>query len=177
MTSISDQLERLWVVPMESTIPPEMTIAEWRRSDKVVPLPPTQCDHLHEQTSRYDPVEKQVTCLTVCPVCRVEQVVETQSYEPRFEPHAASDSGGGTVHRLPVREYGGIALLQESAAERHVAPGVRFVPLEAGAPAFESAVLTRPDTNNLATAGFLRALTRASRQPDAPARRPEIALA
>jgi hypothetical protein len=41
MNSISDQLERLSVVPMESTIPPEMTIQEWRRSAKVVPLRPT----------------------------------------------------------------------------------------------------------------------------------------
>lgn len=80
MTSISGQLERLSVVPMESTIPPEMTIAEWRRSCKVVPIRPRQCDHLHEQTSRYDLVGKEVTFLTVCPVCRVEQVVETQSY-------------------------------------------------------------------------------------------------
>ncbi|HKH15267.1 MAG TPA: LysR substrate-binding domain-containing protein [Solirubrobacterales bacterium] len=78
---------------------------------------------------------------------------------------------------LAVASGGGIALLPESAAERHAAPGVRFVPLEAGAPAFESAVLTRPDTDNLATAGFLRALTRARRRPEAPARRPEISLA
>jgi DNA-binding transcriptional LysR family regulator len=77
---------------------------------------------------------------------------------------------------LAVASGGGIALLPESAAECHAAPGVRFVPLEAGAPAFESAVLTRPDTDNLATAGFLRALTRARRRPEAPARRPEIAL-
>ena len=79
MTSISGQLERLSVVPMESTIPPEMTIQEWGRSAKVVPLRPTQCDHLHEQTSRYDPVEKQLNFLTFCPVCRVERVVKTQS--------------------------------------------------------------------------------------------------
>jgi hypothetical protein len=105
MNSISGQLERLSVVPMESTIPPEMTIKEWRRSAKVVPLRPTQCDHLHEQTSRYDPIEKQLTFLTFCPVCRVERVVGTQSYEPRYEPHAANDSGGATVHRLPVRRY------------------------------------------------------------------------
>jgi DNA-binding transcriptional LysR family regulator len=78
---------------------------------------------------------------------------------------------------LAVASGGGIALLPEAAAERHAAPGVRFVPLDAGVPAFESAVLTRPDTDNLATAGFLRALTRASRRPDTPARRPEIALA
>jgi DNA-binding transcriptional LysR family regulator len=78
---------------------------------------------------------------------------------------------------LAVASGGGIALLPESAAERQAAPGVRFIPLEAGAPAFESAVLTRPHTDNLATAGFLRALTRARRWPNAPGRRPEIALA
>jgi DNA-binding transcriptional LysR family regulator len=78
---------------------------------------------------------------------------------------------------LVVASGGGIAVLPESAAERHAAPGVRFVPLDAGAPAFESAVLTRPDRDNLATAGFLRALTRASRRSAAPARPPEITLA
>jgi DNA-binding transcriptional LysR family regulator len=76
---------------------------------------------------------------------------------------------------LAVASGGGIALLPESAAERHAAPGVRFVPLEAGTPAIDSAVLTHPDTDNLATAGFLRALTRARRQPEVPARR--LALA
>jgi hypothetical protein len=40
MNSISGQLMRLSVVPMESTIPPEMTIQEWRRSAEVVPLRP-----------------------------------------------------------------------------------------------------------------------------------------
>ena len=105
MISIANQLDRLSLIPIESTIPPEMTIQEWRRSAKVVPLRPTRCDHLHEQTSRYDPVEKQLTFLSFCPVCRVERVVGTQSYEPRFEPHTANNSGGATVHRLPVRRY------------------------------------------------------------------------
>jgi hypothetical protein len=93
MSSISGQLGRLSVVPMESTIPAEMTITEWRRSGKVVPLRPTQCAHLHEQTSRYDPVEKQLTFLTFCPVCRIERVMETHSYEPHYEPHGANDLG------------------------------------------------------------------------------------
>jgi hypothetical protein len=41
MNSISGQLERLSVVAMESTIPPGMTVGEWRRSAKVVPPRPT----------------------------------------------------------------------------------------------------------------------------------------
>ena len=32
--SISEQLARQAVVPMESTIPPDMTLAQWRRRDR-----------------------------------------------------------------------------------------------------------------------------------------------
>jgi DNA-binding transcriptional LysR family regulator len=67
---------------------------------------------------------------------------------------------------LAVAAAGGMALLPESAAERHVARGVRFVPLEAAESAFESVVLTRPDTESLATVGFLRALAH-GRKPTA----------
>jgi hypothetical protein len=84
--SISQQLERQSIVPMESTIPAEMTIEQWRRR---VPRQPVPCDHLHDTTTRYDPVEKQLTFLLVCPICRTEQVVETRQYEPRFQPLAA----------------------------------------------------------------------------------------
>jgi hypothetical protein len=70
-----------------------------------------------------------------------------------------------------------MALLPESAAERYVAPGVRFVPLEGVEPAFESAVLTDRDSSNLATAGFVRALGRANRPAAVPASRPAISLA
>jgi hypothetical protein len=47
------------------------------------------CNHLHDTTSRYDPVEKLLTFLLFCPVCRTERVVETLRYEPRFKPTAA----------------------------------------------------------------------------------------
>jgi DNA-binding transcriptional LysR family regulator len=65
---------------------------------------------------------------------------------------------------LAVASGAGMALLPESAAERHAVPGVRFVPLDHPEPAFESAVLTLPGNGDgLATARFLRALGHASR--------------
>jgi DNA-binding transcriptional LysR family regulator len=64
---------------------------------------------------------------------------------------------------LAVASGAGMALLPESAAERHLVPGVRFVPVDPDEPAFESALLTLPGTSDeLATARFLRAVTRAS---------------
>ena len=53
-------------------------------------------------------------------------------------------------------------MLPAAVAERYAIPGVRFVPLEDGAAAFESAVLTHPDAEGLATGAFLRAVTRFS---------------
>jgi hypothetical protein len=50
---------------------------------------PVRCDHLHDTTTRYDPVEKLLTFLLVCPVCGTEEVLETRHYEPRFQPLAA----------------------------------------------------------------------------------------
>jgi hypothetical protein len=44
------------------------------------------CEHLHDQTSRYDPVAKTLTFLLVCPRCETEEVVESLRYEPRFKP-------------------------------------------------------------------------------------------
>jgi hypothetical protein len=38
-SSISEQLTRQSVVPMECTIPPEMTIAQWRRNRSSGPRP------------------------------------------------------------------------------------------------------------------------------------------
>jgi hypothetical protein len=73
----------LSLVTMESTIPGEMTVAEWCRSGRPRG---TQCDHLHESTSRYDPAEKQLDFLLVCPVCKTERLVDTVDYEPRYEP-------------------------------------------------------------------------------------------
>jgi DNA-binding transcriptional LysR family regulator len=62
---------------------------------------------------------------------------------------------------LTVAAGGGIALFPETVAERHLASGVRFVSLDLPGAAFDTAVVTRPDTDNLATAAFLRALSRA----------------
>jgi hypothetical protein len=61
------------------------------------------CDHLHDTTTRYDPVEKLLTFLLVCPICRIERVIETRHYEPNFQPLPAPESEGATVHRLPTR--------------------------------------------------------------------------
>jgi hypothetical protein len=118
-SSISEALERQSVVAMECTIPAEMTVDEWRRqrsarprrrssrllaaTRRVVPLRHVPCDHLHETTTRYDHERKQLSFLLVCPVCGTEKVIESQHYEPRFQPYAAQDSGGATIHRLPVR--------------------------------------------------------------------------
>lgn len=78
---------------------------------------------------------------------------------------------------LAVAAGAGMALLPESAAERHVASGVRFVALDRAEPAFDSVVLTRPDTENLATLGLLRAMTRAFKPTAVAPSRPAIALA
>jgi hypothetical protein len=104
-SSISEQLTRQSVVPMECTIPPELTIAQWRRqrssglrpkrrhsarllagAARLVARPAAQRDHLHDSTTRYDHDRKVLTFLLVCPVCGTEKVVETKRYEPRFEP-------------------------------------------------------------------------------------------
>jgi hypothetical protein len=125
---IAEHLLRQSVAPMESTIPPHMTIEQWRRLRspgaepkrrysarvsagvrRVVSLRAVPCDHLHESTTRYDQEQKVLTFLLVCPVCGTEKVMETQLYEPRFEPsHAsrlANASGGATIHQLPVRRH------------------------------------------------------------------------
>jgi DNA-binding transcriptional LysR family regulator len=71
---------------------------------------------------------------------------------------------------LAVASGAGLALLPESAAERHSVPGVRFVRVDHPEPAFESAVLTLPGTGDeLAAARFLRAIAHAGRTtPAAP---------
>jgi hypothetical protein len=125
---IAEHLLRQSVVPMESTIPPHMTIEQWRRlrspgaqpkrrysvsplaaARRVVSLRPVPCDHLHESTTRYDQEQKVLTFLLVCAVCGTEKVMESQHYEPRFEPtpaaRIADASGGATIHRLPVRRH------------------------------------------------------------------------
>jgi hypothetical protein len=106
--NISQELERQSVMPMDCTIPPEMTVQQWRRmlterrrsrsgrssrlrvaAARVVPLRPVQCDHLHDTTSRYDHEYKQLSFLRVCSICGTEKLVETIPYEPRFEPGSA----------------------------------------------------------------------------------------
>jgi DNA-binding transcriptional LysR family regulator len=64
---------------------------------------------------------------------------------------------------LSVAAGGGMALLPESVSERYATPGVRFVPLEGDEPAFQTAVLTRPDSQSLATQAFLHALSQAAK--------------
>jgi DNA-binding transcriptional LysR family regulator len=78
---------------------------------------------------------------------------------------------------LAVAAGSGMALLPESAAERHAAPGVRFVRLDRAEPAFESVVVTRPDSESLATAAFLRAMARSARPAEVASARPAVSLA
>ncbi|MDX6656382.1 MAG: hypothetical protein QOH62_1175 [Solirubrobacteraceae bacterium] len=78
---------------------------------------------------------------------------------------------------LAVASGAGMALLPESAAERFAAPGVRFVPLEGDEPGFESAVLTHPATENLATLAFLRTLTHVGRPTAVPSPQPAVSVA
>lgn len=124
-TAISQEIGRQSVDTVECAFPAVMTIEQLRRqrtsrgrperrhktqlmpsAPRVVSLWPEACDHLHESTSRYDHTRKLLTFLLVCPVCRTEKVVETQHYEPRFEPYPAPqppEPGGATIHQLPVR--------------------------------------------------------------------------
>jgi hypothetical protein len=98
------------LVTIESTIPPDMTVAEWRgllasrqpakrrrralglgRREEVVQLrrasaeETDRCGHLHETTTRYDHEHKLLTFFAVCRICGTERVIETQHYEPRHE--------------------------------------------------------------------------------------------
>ena len=78
---------------------------------------------------------------------------------------------------LSVATGAGPALLPESAASYYAAPGVRFVPIQTPAPVLQSVVVTRPDAEDLATAAFLRALSRAERPVHEVPARPHVALA
>lgn len=51
-------------------------------------------------TTRYDREAKQLDFLMVCAVCGTEKLVESISYEPRFQPN------GATVHPLRPRRMG-----------------------------------------------------------------------
>jgi DNA-binding transcriptional LysR family regulator len=70
---------------------------------------------------------------------------------------------------LAVASGAGMALVPASAAERYLAPGVRFVPLADPQPAVATAVVTRRDTTHLPTAAFLRAVSKADRDARTPA--------
>ena len=71
---------------------------------------------------------------------------------------------------LAVSAGAGMAVVPESVSERSVMPGLRFVPLEGGERALRTAVLTRPDTDNLAIAAFTRALSQVLRPRPVAAR-------
>ena len=102
---------------VECTIPPGMTIEQWRRlrrgsaltqrnpwslllvaARRVARHGAQPCDHLHDTASRYDHAAKRLELLLTCPVCKTEKVVHSLTYEPRFEPSRAS------VHPLRRRE-------------------------------------------------------------------------
>lgn len=51
------------------------------------------CDHLYDSTSRYDAATKRLSFLLVCPVCHIEQLVESFEYEPNFIPRATVGAG------------------------------------------------------------------------------------
>lgn len=68
---------------------------------------------------------------------------------------------------LAVASGHGMALLPQSAAERHLAPGVRFVPLAAPRPEVATAIVVRRDTTHLPTAAFLRAVSETDQAPPA----------
>jgi hypothetical protein len=94
-SSVSEQLRRQSVVAVESTIPPEMTIEQWRSRRRV------PCHHLHDTTKCYDRVAKLLSFLLVCTVCGTARVVETLRYEPRFIPRAST--AGATPSRAVAR--------------------------------------------------------------------------
>ena len=72
---------------------------------------------------------------------------------------------------LAVAAGGGVALLPASVAQRYATAGVRLVDVAGTGPAFEAAVLTRPNSDSLAIQRFLRAASHAAkRQPLTPAR-------
>jgi DNA-binding transcriptional LysR family regulator len=64
---------------------------------------------------------------------------------------------------LSVAAGAGMALLPDSVGERYATPGVRFVPIEGDEPVVQTAVLTHPDSQSLATQAFLHALAQAAK--------------
>ena len=53
------------------------------------------CDHLYDSTSRYDAGSKLLTLMLVCPVCRIEEIVQTLDYEPNFVPRVGIGAAAG----------------------------------------------------------------------------------
>jgi hypothetical protein len=106
VVSISEYLSRT-VVPVEGTIPADMTIQEWRRQPRRKPQPGESCNHLCDTTTRYEHEQKLLHFLLVCPECGTERLIETVDYEPRFvetpEAGQAEAPAGVTVHPLPRR--------------------------------------------------------------------------
>jgi DNA-binding transcriptional LysR family regulator len=66
---------------------------------------------------------------------------------------------------LGVAAGAGVALLPESVAARYTTAGVRLVPLADAEPAYEAAVVTLPEAENLATQTLFRALSLARPRP------------
>ncbi|HEX4717424.1 MAG TPA: LysR substrate-binding domain-containing protein [Thermoleophilaceae bacterium] len=87
--------------------------------------------------------------------CRAAGISPTyvHTLEPRVE-----------LALLAVSAGDGIAILLESVVGSVAVPGVRFVPLAADQPICESAVLTRPNSTDLATRAFTHSLFEAARR-------------
>jgi DNA-binding transcriptional LysR family regulator len=64
---------------------------------------------------------------------------------------------------LAVASGAGMALVPEVVAERYLAPGVRFVPLEGELPTIATAAVTRRDSAHMPTQAFLHAVCKAGR--------------
>ena len=105
VSSTREHIERQSVRLVESTIPGDMTIDEWRARPRRGAGPAPPCGHLHDTTTRYDHDQKLLHFLLVCPACGTERLLETQPYEPSFIPNAdpAAEPAGATIHQLPVR--------------------------------------------------------------------------
>jgi hypothetical protein len=103
VSPIGRHLESQSVRLVESTIPGDMTVAEWRTERRRRPATAQPCGHLHDTTTRYDHGQKLLHFLLVCPTCGTETLIESQPYEPQFTPHASPEPAGATIHQLPVR--------------------------------------------------------------------------
>ena len=104
VSPIGQQLESQAVQLVESTIPGDMTVAEWRTERRHRRPASTQpCGHMHDTTTRYDHDRKLLHFLLICPTCGTEKLIETQPYEPHFTPHATPEPAGAKIYQLPVR--------------------------------------------------------------------------